>query len=237
MARADHPTKPNLGPRDSWHRFRWRGPQRHLYNNNSCCVLKDRDHLQPFKIQPQDNMSSYGAGGFIPFSPPPSSIASSDSPQGLPRPRSSPLRAGGSKESSFIRHVDQQILHIQRRFAKRRDTTDGHVKEVDEEGRMIEEIGDNTSKSRLASSEEWHDVSGYGSFAEAARDVENLMAVIWVSGTRTASRYSCVDNTQMLSRCSIPSNTISHLPGTAHQYHDSFFPRLSPSLVPSHRQA
>lgn len=123
-------------------------------------------------------MASNLAGGFIPYSPPPSSVASSNTTFGLPHPRKSPLKAGGNKESSFIRYVDQQILHIQRRFAKR-DASHGDqgVKEVDDEGRIMQEA----STKKL---DEWYDVPGYSSFGAAAKDVEQLVDVIWVSGTR-----------------------------------------------------
>ena len=55
-------------------------------------------------------------GGFL---SPPTSSASSALYSHLPHPRTSPLRSGGSKESTLIRYVDQQILNVQRRFAKR----------------------------------------------------------------------------------------------------------------------
>ncbi|KAI5248027.1 hypothetical protein E4T42_05799 [Aureobasidium subglaciale] len=124
------------------------------------------------------------AGGFVPLSPPPSSVASSNTPNSLPQPRRTPLKPGGTKESRLIRHVDQQLLHIQRRFAKR-DPALGHegVREMDEEGRMIEQLDDPATEKRLQRSEEWNDVQGYSGFAEAARDVEELIGVIWVSGT------------------------------------------------------
>ncbi|KAI5202657.1 hypothetical protein E4T39_04638 [Aureobasidium subglaciale] len=127
---------------------------------------------------------SESAGGFVPFSPPPSSVASSNTPNSLPQPRRTPLKSGGTKESRLIRHVDQQLLHIQRRFAKR-DPSLGHegVREMDEEGRMIEQLDDPATEKRLQQSEEWNDVQGYAGFAEAARDVEELIGVIWVSGT------------------------------------------------------
>jgi len=54
---------------------------------------------------------------------------------------------------------------------------------------MIEEIDDPTTKSRLARSEEWHDVRGYDSFVEATRDIEELVGVIWISGTRTRRHF------------------------------------------------
>lgn len=137
---------------------------------------KDRQHMD----------AHADGGGFIPYSPPPSSLASSNASQTLPHPRSSPLRPGGSKESNFIRYVDQQILHIQRRFVKRDASLQQipGVKEVDEEGRVIEEVNDPASLGQLGRAEEWHNVGGYKTFAEAARDVEEITGVIWVSGTR-----------------------------------------------------
>lgn len=147
-----------------------------------------------------------GSGGFIALSPPPSSVASSSVHHALPQPRSSPLKPGGTKESSFIRYVDQKILHIQRRFAKRDPSLDlgSRVRDVDEEGRLIAEVGDpafatasaaaasasnsflssSSSSSRLAPSEEWYDVPGYTGFAEAAKDVEELVGLTWVTATR-----------------------------------------------------
>ncbi|KAK4892068.1 hypothetical protein LTR27_009418 [Elasticomyces elasticus] len=70
------------------------------------------------------------SGGFIPFSPPPSSVTASTSTHAaasLPHPRSTPLRAGGAKESAFIRHVDGKILSLQRRFAKRASPSAPHL--------------------------------------------------------------------------------------------------------------
>ena len=127
-----------------------------------------------------------GPGGFVPISPPPSSIASSGV-NTLPQPRRSPLKPGGTKESAFIRHVDQRLLRIQRRFAKRDPalaSQSSHIREVDEEGRMIEEVSDPATSARLARSEEWYDVPGYASFGEAVKDVEELVGVTWVCGTR-----------------------------------------------------
>lgn len=53
--------------------------------------------------------------------------------------------------------------------------------EIDEQGRSVDV---ESSLQKLDKSERWHDVAGYKNFAEAARDVEGLMGVIWVSGTR-----------------------------------------------------
>jgi len=107
-------------------------------------------------------MSGAGSGGFLeshfspPSSPHPSSSAAAAS---LPHPRDQPLKRGGSKESAFIRVVDQSLLQIQRRYAKR---------------------GENA----LERGSDSPDATGYRNFAEAARDIEKLVDLIWISGTR-----------------------------------------------------
>ncbi|KAK5131809.1 hypothetical protein LTR08_000564 [Meristemomyces frigidus] len=107
------------------------------------------------------------SGGFI-LSPPASSVtsASTATQPKLPHPRGTPLRAGGSKESAFIRHVDQQILHIQRRFAKRTSPTGNGLSEIDKD-----------------KGDAWGDVKGYSSMRQACADIEDLVGVVWVSGT------------------------------------------------------
>jgi hypothetical protein len=102
-------------------------------------------------------------GGFIqpPHHPhpgllsPPSTIAST-SHHFLPHPRTHPLRPGGTKEADLIRYVDDTLLLIKRRWAKRHfaDERAGSVK-------------------------------GYHSFAELAGDLDGVVGVVWVSGTRT----------------------------------------------------
>ena len=103
------------------------------------------------------------------LSPPPSSIASSNAVSNLPHPRNTPLKSGGNKESAFIRHVDSQILQVQRRFAKR---TTPSVDGVDE------------GTSTQPKAEPWPgDVKGYSSMRHACKDIEKLVDVVWVSGT------------------------------------------------------
>lgn len=93
------------------------------------------------------------------LSPPQSSTASvSTAHATLPHAREHPLKSGGSKESSFIRFVDQGIQKIQRRFAKR--------------------------GSNEADTGEEEDAKGYASFSEFAKDTEALVDLVWVSGTR-----------------------------------------------------
>jgi hypothetical protein len=77
----------------------------------------------------------------------------------LPHPRDQPLKPGGSKQSAFIRIVDQSLLKIQRRYAKRGEDA-------------LEQEGDSPG------------AVGYRNFAEAAQDIEKLVDLIWVSGTR-----------------------------------------------------
>ena len=103
-------------------------------------------------------------GGYLPpgLLSPPLTNASSTQPQLLPRPRSHPLNAGGPKESSFIMHVDQRLLHINRRYAKRIDNKDHAAEPIVEAS----------------------EGSGYDNFTEAAKDIDSLIDIIWISGTR-----------------------------------------------------
>ena len=101
-----------------------------------------------------------GHGGFLPsiLSPPVSSTSSS-TVGALPQPRGRPLKSGSSKESTFIRYLDDNILKVQRRYARR--SSDG-----------------NDAEYKL-------EATGYKSFAEPSKDIESLIDLIWLSGTRT----------------------------------------------------
>ncbi|KAF2812845.1 uncharacterized protein BDZ99DRAFT_517155 [Mytilinidion resinicola] len=96
--------------------------------------------------------------GFLsqqPLTPPASSIAASSTLHSpLPHPRAQPLKRGGTKESEFIHYVDATLLLVQRRWAKRAFTDE------------------------LAGR-----VKGYHSFRSAARDLNDLVDVVWVSAT------------------------------------------------------
>lgn len=111
--------------------------------------------------------SEYPSGGFL-LSPPASSTISSTSTihAALPHPRGTPLRAGGSKESTFIHYVDQRLLHMQRRFAKRTSPSSKYLSDVDRD-----------------KADTWDDVKGYPSMKEACKDIEELVGIVWVSGT------------------------------------------------------
>ena len=104
-------------------------------------------------------------GGFLQpavFTPPPSDAASSAFAT-LPHPRSHPLKPGSSKESSFIAYVDRKILDISRRHETRHYDGD-------------EDNTESTPKNK-----------GYKSFADVAEDLEKVIDVVWVSGTRRKS--------------------------------------------------
>ncbi|KAF2169151.1 hypothetical protein M409DRAFT_52435 [Zasmidium cellare ATCC 36951] len=105
-------------------------------------------------------------GGFI-LSPPASTITTTSTMHPtLPHPRDTPLRPGGSKESAFIRHCDAQLLHIQRRFAKRTSPSSQFLSEVDRD-----------------KADTWGDVQGYNTMSEACKDLGELVDIVWVSGT------------------------------------------------------
>ncbi|TKA33366.1 hypothetical protein B0A50_00919 [Salinomyces thailandicus] len=106
------------------------------------------------------------AGGFL-LSPAPSTASTTtNSNATLPQPRPLPLKPGGTKESTFIRYVDTRILHIQRRFAKRTTPQDMQLSDIDRE-----------------KADAWGDVKGYSKMSQACRDIEDLVGVVWVSGT------------------------------------------------------
>lgn len=119
----------------------------------------------------KSQVSSSNAGGFL-LSPTPSSVASSAAVTTLPRPRGSPLRPGGSKESALIRHIDAQVLHVQRRVAKRSSTSRRSAADHDEQAQNQEVV------------DAWPgDVKGYTSMREACHDLDELVDVVWISGT------------------------------------------------------
>lgn len=103
-------------------------------------------------------------GGFLqPHLPsPPQSSHGSPAPHGpiLPETRSYPLKRGSGKESAVIDHVDGKLLEISRRYEKRFNSDSAH----------------NTESNGKP--------HGYESFGEAARDLESITDVVWVTGTR-----------------------------------------------------
>lgn len=105
--------------------------------------------------------TSYASsGGFIPrpltsLPSPAPSTASSRAAAGLPHPRSKPLLPGSRKEDYAREYVSQRLLHISRRYVKKHGIPD---------------------PADL--------VAAYASFDEVCKDLEEVVDVLWFSGTR-----------------------------------------------------
>lgn len=99
------------------------------------------------------------AGGFLHPSlpsPSPSNFSSSSTASNLPHPRANPLRPGSAKEDAARRYVEARLLNVSRRYAK-----------------------------KFQPMEEGDDVTGYVSMSEVAKDLGDIVDVVWLSGTRT----------------------------------------------------
>lgn len=109
------------------------------------------------------NANAAGPGGFLPPTPtqtlpspaPSGTTSTPSSSSGLPHPRAHPLRAGSAKEETTRGYIDGQLMYIQRRFVKK-------------------------FQPRWAGD----DLAGYKSVGELCKDVEALLNIIWLSGTR-----------------------------------------------------
>lgn len=103
-------------------------------------------------------------GGFLqphlPFTPQVSYGSPALNGPVLPATRSTPLKRGSSKESAVIDHLDGKLLEVSRRYEKRVDLGSERKPAVDTE------------------------VRGYENFGEAAKDLEAITDVVWVTGTR-----------------------------------------------------
>ena len=94
-------------------------------------------------------------------SPPPSVVATSTTPSSLPQSRAHPLPPGSSRESCFLEYVERRLLDISGRYEKRFN------------------VG--MQESQIPGAER----KGYERFGEVAEELENVIDVVWVSGTRT----------------------------------------------------
>ena len=119
---------------------------------------------------------SLESGGFLHLtlpSPAPTTPTPSSATSTLPSQRSRPLKAGGTKEGALIQYVDSKLLQVSGRYEKRYGR--------DAKGRMPLGIE-----------------PGYESFGEVAKDLESILDVIWVSGTRmeaaTATLHRIADS-------------------------------------------
>jgi hypothetical protein len=119
-----------------------------------------REH-HPGSLHSAKMTTEHDSGGFL-QPPTPSSVASTNATPPLPHPRASPLRSGGAKESAFIRFVENQMSHIQRRFAKRTSPSGNGLSDVDRDKADV-----------------WGDVKGYSKMKEVCKDIEELVDVVW----------------------------------------------------------
>ncbi|KAI9643971.1 hypothetical protein NHQ30_007322 [Ciborinia camelliae] len=97
------------------------------------------------------------SGGFLQYSlpsPSPSNASVSSISSNLPQPRTKPLRAGSAKEQAARRYVENKLLHISRRYTK-----------------------------KFEDSEEGDTIVGYVSMREVAKDISEVIDVLWLSGT------------------------------------------------------
>jgi hypothetical protein len=110
-----------------------------------------------------ENALSPAAGGFMPPSGPSVSLPSpapttSTIRSDLPRPRAHPLRPGSAKEDQVRNFITDRINHITRRFVKKTGKATISV-EVDSE------------------------VEGYKAMSELCKDLEDVINIVWLSGT------------------------------------------------------
>ncbi|KAH6613643.1 hypothetical protein B0J18DRAFT_494462 [Chaetomium sp. MPI-SDFR-AT-0129] len=116
--------------------------------------------------------SSVGGGGFIPAlpSPAPTTSTTTSLPSaGLPHPRSRALRPGSSKEDQVRNFVSERMAHITRRFIKKVKTGAAGDEAV-EGDTHVDEDGDDG-------------VEGYSSVDELSKDLDEVIGVVWLSGT------------------------------------------------------
>ncbi|KAF3064243.1 hypothetical protein GL218_01094 [Daldinia childiae] len=131
---------------------------------------------------------AYGnAGGFLPngtsLPSPAPSTASNKVAARLPRPRSKPLARGSRKEEYARNYVSERLLHISRRYVKKHGIPDP----ADE-------------------------VNGYTDMDELCKDLEDVVDVLWFSGT--------------------PSLQIPYLLNVALAF-NTYLPSFSPSPLPT----
>ena len=96
-------------------------------------------------------------------SPPASSVAPSQHPSPLPKPRRNALKPGSIKEGELVHYLDVSVGKIQKRcddrFKNRKTYTAG--------------VGAGGAAN----------IEAYKTFSEAAKDMNGLVDVVWVSGT------------------------------------------------------
>jgi hypothetical protein len=96
----------------------------------------------------------------------------------LPPPRQHPLKPGSNRENVVRTFIEDKLLEIQRRYAKRYiDTDDNDNNDHDPDNTMDTGPSMTTPTERKA-------VRGYFKMEELVVDVEKDVEVIWLSGSR-----------------------------------------------------
>lgn len=124
----------------------------------------------------------------------------------LPQSRRNPLKPGGQKESELIRYLDQGVNRIQK-------------------------CVDNRLTNRKAD-QLLDEPVGYGSFWEVAEDLEGLVDVIWVSGSRM-SQYVQVMRRLWLTMILVANLQMPYLLNIA-LLTEEFLPLFDPSARSTH---
>ena len=96
-------------------------------------------------------------------SPAASTITQGGHSSGLPVGRLHPLQPGSRKEIALINYVDDKILRITRRYAKKFSSAKN----------------------------DRDDALGYTSFDEVIADLDPVIDIVWISGTRKSSFSGC----------------------------------------------
>lgn len=116
------------------------------------------------------------------LSPAPS--ASTVTPSVLPKQRTHPIRPGSMKEATVINYVDKTILAINRRHAKKFSSV------LEQQPTQLNGIDTNTKSASNREREVGGEKErGYESFKEVVKDIESVVDVLWVSGTRMFPYY------------------------------------------------
>ena len=127
-----------------------------------------------------ENTLSPTAGGFMPpsLSLPSPAPTTSTITSDLPHPRARPLRAGSAKEDQVRNFITDRINHITRRFVKKTGKATGSV-----------DVDTDTDA----------EVEGYKAMSELCKDLEDVINIVWLSGTRM---FSIPSWTPWTTRCS-----------------------------------
>ena len=131
-------------------------------------------------------------GGFLRSalpSPPHSKASTVSSP--LPKPRTDILKPLSAKESRFVDYVDAKLLHVSGSFERRLTSVSNDA------------VANDQAQSQGADANH----GGYQNFAGLAKDLQDTVDIVWVSGTRKLDALMVLK--RVLTAFSLPSDSIS----------------------------